>query len=53
MYATFAKGVAVGMIAGGAVGAIIAMPKKHVTAAGRLMKAAGNMMENICDAFKL
>lgn len=53
MYTAFAKGIAVGMIAGGAVGAIIAMPKKRVTAAGKLLKTAGHIMENITDTLGL
>ncbi len=45
----FAKGIAIGMIAGGAVGAIAAMPKKKITTTGKLLKAAGHIIENISD----
>ncbi len=49
----FAKGIAIGMIAGGAVGAIVAMPKKKASAAGRFLKAAGHVIENISDTMGL
>ena len=53
MCTEFAKGIALGMIAGAAVGAVVAMPKKRVYAAGKLLKTAGHVMENISDALGL
>ena len=63
MCTEFAKGIALGMIAGAAVGAVStssrkvatppAMPKKRVSAAGKLLKTAGHVMENISDALGL
>lgn len=49
----FAKGIAIGMIAGGAVGAMAAMPKKRASAAGRFLKTAGHIIENISDSMGL
>ncbi len=49
----FAKGIAIGMIAGGTVGAIVAMPKKKASAAGKFLKTAGNIIENISDTLGL
>lgn len=50
MCTEFAKGIAIGMIAGAAVGAVAAMPKKKVSAAGKLLKAAGHVIDNFSDA---
>ena len=50
MCTEFAKGIAIGMAAGGVVGAMIAMPKRRGTAMGRMLKAAGHIVENISDA---
>ena len=50
MYTDFAKGIMIGMVAGAAVGAVAAMPKKGSTAAGRFLKTAGHIVENISDA---
>ena len=43
MYTDFAKGIMIGMVAGAAVGAVAAMPKK------RSLKTAGHIVENISD----
>ena len=51
MYTDFAKGIAIGVIAGGAVGAMVASPKKRGTVAGRMLKAAGHIVEDLSDAF--
>lgn len=51
MCTEFAKGLAIGMIAGGAVGAVIAMPKRKMTFAGRMLKAAGHIVETLSDTF--
>ena len=50
MCTEFAKGIAIGMIAGAAVGAVAAMPKKKATAAGKFLKTAGRVIDNFSDA---
>ena len=50
MCTEFAKGIAIGMIAGAAAGAVAAMPKKRGSAAGKLLKAAGHIVDSISDA---
>lgn len=48
-----AKGIAIGMVAGAAVGALAAMPKKRGSAMGRMLKTAGHIVESISDAMGL
>ena len=51
MCTEFAKGIAIGMIAGGAVGAVIAMPKHKMTMTGRMLKAAGHLVDSLSETF--
>lgn len=44
------KGLAIGMVAGATVGALVAMPKKRGSAMGKMLKTAGHIVENISDA---
>lgn len=53
MCTDLAKGIAIGMVAGMAAGAVIAMPKKRGSMAARMLKAAGHIVENISDAMGL
>ena len=48
----FAKGMAFGVIAGGAVACVMTLPKKkRVGLVGRMLKSAGNVVESLSDAF--
>ncbi len=53
MCTEFAKGIAIGMIAGAAAGAMVAMPKKRGSMAGKMLKAAGHIVDSISDAVGL
>ncbi|MGM9520966.1 MAG: hypothetical protein ACI3VB_00625 [Oscillospiraceae bacterium] len=48
----FAKGLAIGMLAGGMVVGMLALPKrKHVSLTGCVLKTAGHVIEGLSEAF--